>query len=181
MIEPLRIGRNSVAMPRLRIVLVAPRIAANVASIARSVLGMAGELHLVGPFGFFPDVRRLDRASVGYWQSLQPVIYPDFADFGAKFEINASTQIIFATKRGTQDYSDRQYLDDVVLIFGNEEEGVPQKFWEVSGLANICACRIPTREVRCLNLGVSVAVMGFEVCRQWSKRDVSIKAGASFS
>lgn len=166
-------------MAKLRIVLVAPRIATNVASITRSVLAMGGELHLVGPLGFFPDIRRLDRASVGYWKQLQPVIYSDFADFWSKFKRNSETQLIFATKNGDSDYSEITYSEDSVLIFGNEEEGVPQKFWDVSGLENICACRIPTREVRCLNLGVSVAIMGFEVCRQWSKKTHSIQTGTN--
>jgi|GEM_PF-630515 len=155
---------------QLRIVLVAPRIAANVGSIARTCSALGAELHLVRPFGFFLNEKEIRRASVGYWQDLQPVIYRDFEHFWKEFPGGPNCQILWATKRGEAVYSEQSFSKDVLLIFGNEEEGVPKNFWEFSGLRQIVACRIPTLTVRCLNLGVSVAVIGFEVIRQWGKR-----------
>lgn len=151
----------------LRIVLVAPRIAENVASIVRTTYSLNAELHLVGPFGFRIDPSRLKRSSVGYWEELKPVIYKDFEEFWGQFSIKPETEFYFATKRGDQIYTSMSFGSDVVLIFGNEEEGVPGKFWEFTDLDRIKSCRIPTQNVRCLNLGVSVAIIGFEVARQW--------------
>jgi tRNA(Leu) C34 or U34 (ribose-2'-O)-methylase TrmL len=111
--------------------------------------------------------RGLKRSSVGYWLDQEPERYVDAQDFWTRFSWTADTQFIFATKNGDQDYAETKYSKDVVLIFGNEEEGVPKSFWNFEGLPAIVACRIRTQTVRCLNLSVSVAVIGFEVSRQW--------------
>jgi tRNA (cytidine/uridine-2'-O-)-methyltransferase len=146
---------------------VAPRIAQNVGNIARTVTALGAELHLVGPLGFFLKKKDVDRASVGYFEDLQPIIYKDFADFWSRFERDSSTEFYWATKNGSRVYTDLKYDKDAVLIFGNEEEGVPQNFWDFKGLPDIVACRIPTVSVRCLNLATSVGIIGFEVYRQW--------------
>ncbi|MBN8555785.1 MAG: tRNA (uridine(34)/cytosine(34)/5-carboxymethylaminomethyluridine(34)-2'-O)-methyltransferase TrmL [Deltaproteobacteria bacterium] len=159
------------AIRRLRIVLVAPRIAANVGNIARTATSLGAELHMVGPFGFFPQKEKdLKRTSVGYFDELQPIYYRDFEDFWQRFERSEKSEFYFATKRGETAYSDYEFGRDICLIFGNEEEGVPQNFWEFKGLPKIQSCRIPTVTVRCLNLATSVGIIGFEVFRQWGKQ-----------
>ncbi|PIR22217.1 MAG: tRNA (uridine(34)/cytosine(34)/5-carboxymethylaminomethyluridine(34)-2'-O)-methyltransferase TrmL [Deltaproteobacteria bacterium CG11_big_fil_rev_8_21_14_0_20_45_16] len=155
--------------PKLRIVLVAPRIAQNVGTIARTCQALGAELHLVGPLGFHLGQKQLQRASVGYWNELSPVTYRDSQDFWGRFSVSDGSELFFATKRGAASLWEQSFGSDVVLIFGNEEEGVAESFWENRGLDRIVACRIPTVKVRCLNLGISVAVFGFEVCRQWGK------------
>jgi len=163
-------------MNRLRIVLVHPRIAANVGNVARTCLSLGAELHLVGPFGFIVDPKRLDRTSVGYWESLRPEVYADFRDFWARFPRCLKTQFVFAEKDGVHLYSDLSYNTDCVLIFGNEEEGVADEFWKVESLPMISSCRIPMREIRCLNLATSVGIVSYEVNRQWSGRNIECGA-----
>lgn len=123
-------------------------------------------MHIVGPFGFRMDDRILRRSSVGHWMDLRPHTYVDFESFWREFPRSPETQFIFATKRGQEIYTELRYADDVVLIFGNEEEGVDESFWNFADLPPIVSCRIPTQSVRCLNLSNAVAVMGFEVVRQ---------------
>jgi tRNA (cytidine/uridine-2'-O-)-methyltransferase len=156
----------------LRIVLVAPRIAANVGNVARTCEALGAELHLVGPLGFFLDEKHLKRASVGYWQTLKPVSYIDATDFWSRFEKNERTQIFWATKAGSSVYTDCVFGKDTCLIFGNEEEGVPEAFWshktsKFNGLVPVTPCRIPMADTRCLNLATSVGIVGYEVARQW--------------
>ena len=155
---------------RLRIVLVAPQIAANVGNVTRTALALGAELHLVGPFGFILDVKRLDRTSVGYWEQLKPEIYRDVADFWERFENLQSTSWFWSTKRSKILYTDCNFGPDVVLIFGNEEEGVSENFWNFKGLPQVTACRIPMYSIRCLNLATSVGILGYEVFRQWGKQ-----------
>jgi tRNA (cytidine/uridine-2'-O-)-methyltransferase len=154
---------------RLRIVLVAPRIAANVGNIARTAEALNAELSLVRPLGFFLDSSKLKRSSVGYWDSAEPIVYNDAADFWSRFAWGPTTQVLWATKFGDQIYSEVAYSDDLVLLFGNEEEGIPQAFFQsFQPLPRpVVACRIPMAGVRCLNLATSVGVFGFEVARQW--------------
>jgi len=156
--------------PHLSIVLVAPRIAANVGNVVRSTFAMGADLHLVGPFGFIVDKTRLKRSSVGYWESLNPTIYKDAEDFWGRFPRTPETQFCWATKQGKTIFSDCSYAQDSALIFGNEEDGVPEKFWNFNDLPKIESFRIPTVNVRCLNLATSVGIMGFEVLRQWGKQ-----------
>lgn len=161
---------------RMRLVLVAPRIAGNVGQVARSALALGAELHLVRPFGFHLDEKSLKRASVGYWEELRPVVYRDFLDFWEKVEVFEKTSIFWATKGGKSIYSEQHFGDDVMLIFGNEEEGVSNKFWDFKDLPEVVDCKIPTVGVRCLNLAASVAVFGFEVRRQWASEPL-LKTG----
>ncbi len=158
---------------RLRIVLVAPRIAANVGNVARTAEALGAELHLVGPFGFFTDEKSLKRYSVGYFETLKPALYADATDFWSHFEKSDSTQIFWATKHGNFVYTDCVFGKDTCLIFGNEEEGVADAFWpnnsnNFNSLPVATPCRIPMRDVRCLNLATSVGIMSYEVIRQWS-------------
>jgi tRNA (cytidine/uridine-2'-O-)-methyltransferase len=161
------------AAKRMRIILVAPRIAANVGNIARTCSALKAELHLVGPLGFFIDQKHLKRSSVGYWEDLTPQIYRDAEDFWSRLELSESTRIYWATKFSKTTYTDLEYAADTVLIFGNEEEGVDAHFWEkqthFKPLAGVQSCRIPMALVRCLNLATSVGILGYEVMRQWGK------------
>ncbi len=159
---------------RLRIVLVAPRIAANVGNSARTAEALGAELHLVGPFGFQLNEKNLKRASVGYWEKLKPILYKDAEEFWKKFEKKEETQIFWATKNAESVYTDCVFGRDTCLIFGNEEEGVARSFWPESikkndHLEGIQPCRIPMQNVRCLNLATSVGVLGYEVHRQWTR------------
>lgn len=142
-----------------------PRIAQNVASIARTVWAMGAELHLVGPFGFVLDKSKMARSSVGYWESLRPVVHVGEEQFWKDFDIRPETQLVFATKKGRTDYSEVSYGEDVALFFGNETIGIPAGFFPESQADRVVDCHIPTENVRCLNLGVSVAIFGFEVLR----------------
>jgi len=130
-------------------------------------------MSLVGPLGFQLLDRKLKRTSVGYWPEEKPDVYIDFEDFWKRFPRDAQTQFFFATKNGESIYSENKYGNDVVLLFGNEEEGIPESFWNFESLPSIVSCRIPTQSVRCLNLSVAAAVMGFEVSRQWGRGLVS--------
>ncbi len=176
-------ARNS-----LKIVLVSPRIAANVGNVARTCKALGAELHLVGPLGFFLDPKHVKRSSVGYWEEVQPLVHRDAQAFWSFMEEKSPrTAWYWATKNGSSLHYDQDYRADVGLIFGNEEEGVDPSFWKFEskskGLPGIVSCRIPMCEVRCLNLATSVGIIGYEVVRQWHKQgglcleDVKIEDG----
>ncbi len=150
----------------IHIVLVHPQIPDNVGNITRTALAMGAHLHLVGPFGFILDTRRLDRTSVGYWDELKPRIYADDAHFWRDFPRSEQTHFYWVTKFGEQDYDTISYAVRSVLLFGSEDKGVPEIFWDFKALPPIVSCRIPMLKVRCLNLATSVGIVGYEVLRQ---------------
>jgi tRNA (cytidine(34)-2'-O)-methyltransferase len=157
-------------MSRLRIVLVSPRIVANVGNAARTAASLNAELVLVKPFGFIWDESKLRRNSVGYWDRVQPTLYRDADDFWSRIECDSKTEFVFVEKDGEEVYFDHSFGSDVVLIFGNEEEGVDSHFWQSKRAGqNLVSCRIPMSDIRCLNLATCVGILGYEVFRQWQQ------------
>jgi tRNA (cytidine/uridine-2'-O-)-methyltransferase len=142
-----------------------------VGNAARSASALNAELHIVGPCGFQWNEKKAKRASVGYWNEIHPLLYRDAQDFWSRVERGRDTQWIFAEKDGEFIYSEVCFGNDVVLFFGNEEEGVDPSFWKHESLPVISSCRIPMHKVRCLNLATSVGIVGYEIARQWGHKE----------
>ena len=68
----------------LNIVLVEPEIPMNTGNIGRLSLASGSALHLVKPFGFELDDKRLKRAGLDYWKHISVNIYENFEDFFLK-------------------------------------------------------------------------------------------------
>ena len=68
-------------MPILNIVLVEPQIPQNTGNVARTCAATGCRLHLVKPFGFKIDDKKLKRAGLDYWKYLDVVIYTGFNEF----------------------------------------------------------------------------------------------------
>ena len=78
---------------RLNIVLVEPRIPQNVGNIARTCAVTGASLHLVKPFAFEIDDKKLKRAGLDYWDKLDVRIYEGIDDFSVKI-----ARLLFTTK-----------------------------------------------------------------------------------
>ena len=68
----------------LNIVLVEPEIPMNTGNIGRLSLASGSSLHLVKPFGFQLDDKRLKRAGLDYWKHISVNIYENIEDFFLK-------------------------------------------------------------------------------------------------
>jgi tRNA (cytidine/uridine-2'-O-)-methyltransferase len=68
----------------LNIVLIEPEIPNNTGNIGRLALATGSRLHLVKPFGFEIDDKRLKRAGLDYWQHLEVIYYDSIDDFFLK-------------------------------------------------------------------------------------------------
>ena len=66
------------------IVLIEPEIPMNTGNIGRLSLASGSKLHLVKPFGFELDDKRVKRAGLDYWQHISLFIYEDIDDFFLK-------------------------------------------------------------------------------------------------
>ena len=88
---------------QLNIVLLEPEIPQNTGNIARTCAATGARLHLVKPFGFRIDDRKLKRAGLDYWHLLDITYYENTADF---FEKNKNCEFFFATTKGRHVYSD---------------------------------------------------------------------------
>ncbi|MBQ4100547.1 MAG: tRNA (cytidine(34)-2'-O)-methyltransferase, partial [Oscillospiraceae bacterium] len=119
-------------------------------------------LHIVLPMKFEVDDKHLKRAGLDYWHYLDITYYDNLADF---FEKTNGEYYYFTTK-GKHTYSDVAYKDDVYILFGREDAGLPEDLLYQN--PETCV-RIPMAGgMRSLNLSNSVAIAVYEILRQWN-------------
>lgn len=153
---------TNVLNKRLNIVLVEPEIPPNTGNVARLCAATGATLHLVKPLGFSIDDKQLKRAGLDYWHLLDILVYESFEDFEEK---NSSGPRYLATTKGGRAFTDITYAPGGYLLFGKETKGLAP---EILTRYPDTTFRLPMRaEARSLNLSNSVAVVVYEVLRQW--------------
>ena len=158
-------------MKKINIVLFEPEIPQNTGNIMRTCVGINAKLHLIKPLGFSLDEKHLRRSALDYFEDLEYEVYENYEDF----KTNNDGEYFFLTRYGKKTYSKvdfRNIRDNIYLIFGKESTGV-----EKSILAdNISRCfRIPTTDkIRSLNLSNAVAIVAFELLRQFDFFDLEV-------
>ena len=146
---------------KLNLVIVEPQIPQNTGNVSRTCAVTGAALHLVKPYGFTITDRALKRAGLDYWDKLDIYEYDSLDEF---FEKTNGEYYYFTTK-GKNVYSDVAYKDNVFLLFGREDKGLPERLL----YENETHCvRIPMRsDLRSLNLSNAVAIAAYEALRQW--------------
>jgi tRNA (cytidine/uridine-2'-O-)-methyltransferase len=144
------------------IVLIEPEIPMNTGNIGRLSLASESKLHLVKPFGFELDDKRVKRAGLDYWQHIDLTVYESADEF---FSINTGKDFAFFSSHGAQDYCSIDYHDDLFLIFGKESVGLPKEM--VTENASL-VYNIPlySPHIRSLNLANAVSIVVYEGIRQ---------------
>jgi tRNA (cytidine/uridine-2'-O-)-methyltransferase len=130
----------------VQIVLYEPEIPQNTGNIMRTCVALGVKLHLIEPLGFKIDESRLRRSALDYYEHLDYTVHKNFEAFQEK---NPGTYL-FLTRYGKKNYADINYKE------------LP----EPKHLDN--CYRIPTTDkVRSLNLSNAVAIVAYEVFRQF--------------
>ena len=151
-------------MKKINIVMVEPEIPQNTGNVARTCACTGASLHLVKPLGFEIDDKKMKRAGLDYWNSLDITYYDNLAQFLEMHKDDMDKMYFFTTK-GQKRHSDVQYPDNAYLVFGKETKGLPEELLH-DNYQN--AVRIPMRDkLRSLNLSNSICVAVYEVLRQW--------------
>lgn len=149
----------------LNIVLIEPEIPNNTGNIGRLALATGSRLHLVKPFGFEIDDKRLKRAGLDYWQHLE-VIYYDNID--AFFNENKDAKMVFLSSHGTQSHWDITYTENHFLVFGKESVGLPKSITETHK-EKLFKIPMYSKEIRSLNLANAVGIVTYEGLKQLAK------------
>ncbi len=150
-------------MVNLNIVLVEPEIPQNTGNIGRTCNAMGAVLHLVEPLGFSIEDKYLKRAGMDYWKALNVKYYRDYGDFLTK---NPRGQKVFISKKATHRCDQFCYEEKIYLVFGKESMGLPEEMLQEN--QEHCV-RIPMSEnTRSLNLANTVAILSYEVMRQYA-------------
>ncbi len=146
----------------INIVLVEPEIPQNTGNIARTCAATGACLHLVKPLGFSVEDRYLKRAGLDYWNDVNIEYHENFKDLREKYRDDI---FYYATTKAVNTYADIIYPKNCFFVFGKETAGLPEELLKEN---KECCIRIPMREgIRSLNLSNSVAVIVFEVLRQY--------------
>lgn len=147
----------------LHIVLVEPEIPQNTGNIARTCAVTGAALHLVEPLGFAIDDRKLKRAGLDYWHSLDLHYHGSFEELAA-LAAGEGGRLVLASTHAQQGHSDFCYRDEDFLVFGKETAGLGARILGDYGEHSV---RIPMRPtLRSLNLSNAVAVVAYEALRQ---------------
>lgn len=147
----------------LHIVFVEPEIPGNTGNIARTCAATDTTLHLVEPLGFQIDEKAVRRAGLDYWQYLNLEIHGSLDEFLNKY---GDKRLFLSTTKAEHIYTDFQYEDEDMFLFGKETAGLPKDFIRER---IDTAIRIPMSEstrLRSFNLSNSANIILFEALRQ---------------
>ena len=146
----------------LNIVLYQPEIPPNTGNIIRLCSNMGAQLHLIKPYGFDIDDKKLRRAGLDYREWVNVKEYDSLEDF---FATVIPKRLFACSTRGTKFFADIRYLKDDFFLFGPETRGLPQSLLDDLDKNNVI--KIPmVPNNRSLNLSNAVAIIAFEAWRQ---------------
>lgn len=153
----------SLQFPIMHIVLVEPEIPPNTGNVARLCAATKTALHLIEPFGFKLDDKRLKRAGMDYWRHVEWNRWPNWSEFQGKLPPNA--RLWFIESNGPCLYTEVRYEANDYLVFGRETAGLPRPLLEQHRDRWL---RIPmfNPKSRSLNLANCAALVLFEALRQ---------------
>jgi len=145
------------------VVLVEPEIAWNTGNAGRSCLAFGARLHLVEPLGFSLEEKRVRRAGLDYWRSVDPAVHADWDSFAAALPRIGTP--VFLAPDAPRTLHEIDWDGPAVFVFGKESRGLDPALLDRH--ADRCA-RIPQRDarVRSLNLSTCVGIALYEAARR---------------
>lgn len=145
------------------IVFVEPEIPGNTGNIARTCAATGAKLHLVRPLGFNIDDKTVKRAGLDYWQYVDLEVHDSLEAFLKKY---ADSRKFLVTTKGSRLYTQPEYKDGDMFLFGRETAGLPKDFIAANQEMTV---RIPMSKetrMRSLNLANCGNIILFEALRQ---------------
>ena len=146
----------------INIVLFEPEIPPNTGNIIRLAANTGSHLHLIKPFGFELDDKRMRRAGLDYHEFTDISQYDRWQDFMRQ---HGENRLLGISTKATTHYSECRFEEGDFLIFGPETRGLPDKIRDQLSQQNLL--RIPMLpDSRSLNLSNAAAVVTYEAWRQ---------------
>ncbi|MDO6519192.1 tRNA (cytidine(34)-2'-O)-methyltransferase [Zobellia uliginosa] len=140
------------------IVLVEPEIPNNTGNIGRLALASGAKLHLIKPFGFELDDKRLKRAGLDYWPHLDLHLYDSLDDF---LEQHGDKNLILFSSHASKNHWSIPYEDEQFLVFGKESVGLPPSLLSRYE-EHLYKIPLYSEHVRSLNLANAVGIAVYE-------------------
>lgn len=147
----------------IHIVLVEPEIPPNTGNIARTAAATGSVLHLVKPLGFSLDEKSLRRAGLDYWHYVTLELHESLDEFLAACE---GRRMWLATTKGDRLYTEAEFHDEDMILFGRETAGLPKDFIEERREWSIRIPMSADTRLRSFNLSNAANIVLFEALRQ---------------
>ena len=143
----------------LNLVLFQPEIPSNTGNLIRLSANMGANLHLIKPYGFEMNDKRLRRAGLDYKDLASVYEYDNFDDYLDKAN---PSKLYLVSSKVSKNYTDIKYHNDDSFLFGSETKGLPKEiFDEYEGIT------VPMQDgSRSLNLSNCVSIVAYEAWRQ---------------
>jgi len=146
----------------LHIALFQPDIAGNTGAIMRLAACMGLTVDLIEPAGFDVSDRNLKRAGMDYLEMATLVRHRSWEAF-EEWRKSEGRRLVLFTTTGAAPYTQFQFQEQDILLFGRESAGVPDYVHETAEARVI----IPMRPgARSLNLAMAAAIGSGEAIRQ---------------
>lgn len=143
------------------IVLFEPEIPPNTGNIIRLCANTGLQLHLIKPFAFELEDKKMRRAGLDYHEWANVQIHENYQAF---IDSETPNRLFGLSTKATNYYHQVEYQDGDYFMFGPETRGLPDNIMADMG-ENLL--RIPMKaDSRSLNLSNTVAVLAYEVLRQ---------------
>ena len=143
----------------LNLVLFQPEIPSNTGNLIRLSANMGANLHLIKPYGFEMNDKRLRRAGLDYKDLASVYEYDNFDDYLDKAN---TSKLYLVSSKVSKNYTDIKYHNNDSFLFGSETKGLPKEiFDEYEGIT------VPMQDgSRSLNLSNCVSIVAYEAWRQ---------------
>lgn len=139
-----------------------PEIPPNTGNIIRLAANTGSHLHLIKPFGFQLDDKKMRRAGLDYHEFAGISQYENWQDFMSQ---QGEKRLLGISTKATKHYDECRFEEGDFLVFGPETRGLPEEIRVQLGLENLL--RIPMLpDSRSLNLSNATAVVVYEAWRQ---------------
>jgi tRNA (cytidine/uridine-2'-O-)-methyltransferase len=146
----------------LDVVLFQPQIPPNTGNIIRLCANTGFRLHLIEPFGFDLDDKKLRRAGLDYHEFAAIKRHKNYEAF---IENEQPSRVLAITTKTTNYYGDVSFQEGDYLLFGSETSGLPEEVRQQ--IPDEDKIRIPMlKDSRSMNLSNATAVIIFEAWRQ---------------
>jgi len=146
----------------LHIILYRPEIPPNTGNIIRLCANTGAQLHLVRPYGFELDDKRLRRAGLDYHEFASVKQYDSLQDVA---EALKDSRIFSISTKGTASHCSPNFIDGDAFLFGQETKGLPPEWLQAQTPDRVL--RLPMiADSRSMNLSNAASVILYEAWRQ---------------
>ena len=143
----------------LNLVLFQPEIPSNTGNLIRLSANMGANLHLIKPYGFEMNDKRLRRAGLDYKDLASVYEYDNFDDYLDKAN---PSKLYLVSSKVSKNYTDIKYHNNDSFLFGSETKGLPKEI-----LDEYYGITVPMQDgSRSLNLSNCVSIVAYEAWRQ---------------